>query len=207
MRIGRGNRSTQRKPAPVPFYPPQIPYDLTWARIGSPRWEAGDYPPELWHGLYLCYLGYVTKECSWTYERIRNYHEHRSYNKLEAMKCIHLWNTETHLSDYMASQPRRLQTESLLLWKFQILSVFSRLRRPIADLVACWIYSFLASADAEWARSGRFQNFQSSLCFVYLTLFSSIGILFCCCTQRDGSHIEDCAISQHDSFEGCLTTM
>jgi hypothetical protein len=30
MRIGRGNQSTQRKPAPVPFCPPQIPYDLTW---------------------------------------------------------------------------------------------------------------------------------------------------------------------------------
>jgi hypothetical protein len=29
MRIGRGNRSTQRKPAPVPLCPPQIPHDLT----------------------------------------------------------------------------------------------------------------------------------------------------------------------------------
>jgi hypothetical protein len=28
MRIGRGNRSTRRKPAPVPLYPPQIPHDL-----------------------------------------------------------------------------------------------------------------------------------------------------------------------------------
>jgi hypothetical protein len=33
MRIGRGNRSTQRKPAPVPLCPPQIPHDLT--RDGS----------------------------------------------------------------------------------------------------------------------------------------------------------------------------
>jgi hypothetical protein len=30
MRIGRGNRRTRRKPAPVPLYPPQIPHDLTW---------------------------------------------------------------------------------------------------------------------------------------------------------------------------------
>jgi hypothetical protein len=42
MRIGRGNRSTQRKPAPVPLCPPQIPHDLTWARtraaaVGSRR--------------------------------------------------------------------------------------------------------------------------------------------------------------------------
>jgi hypothetical protein len=31
MRIGRGNQSTQRKPAPVSLYPPQIPHDLSWA--------------------------------------------------------------------------------------------------------------------------------------------------------------------------------
>jgi hypothetical protein len=29
MRIGRGNRSTQRKPAPLSICPPQIPHDLT----------------------------------------------------------------------------------------------------------------------------------------------------------------------------------
>jgi hypothetical protein len=32
MRTNRGNRSTQRKPAPVPLCPPQIPHDMTWAR-------------------------------------------------------------------------------------------------------------------------------------------------------------------------------
>jgi hypothetical protein len=32
MRIGRGNRSTRRKTAPVSFCSPQIPYDLTRAR-------------------------------------------------------------------------------------------------------------------------------------------------------------------------------
>jgi hypothetical protein len=32
MRIGRGNRSTRRKPAPMPLCPPQIPHCLTWAR-------------------------------------------------------------------------------------------------------------------------------------------------------------------------------
>jgi hypothetical protein len=31
MRIGRGNRSTRRKPAPVPLCPPQTPHDLTQA--------------------------------------------------------------------------------------------------------------------------------------------------------------------------------
>jgi hypothetical protein len=29
MRIGRGNRSTPNKPAPVPFCPPRIPYELS----------------------------------------------------------------------------------------------------------------------------------------------------------------------------------
>jgi hypothetical protein len=32
MKIGRGNRSIRRKPAPVPLRPPQIPNDLTLAR-------------------------------------------------------------------------------------------------------------------------------------------------------------------------------
>jgi hypothetical protein len=31
-RIGRGNRSIRRKPAPVPLCPPRIPHDLTWDR-------------------------------------------------------------------------------------------------------------------------------------------------------------------------------
>jgi hypothetical protein len=43
--IGKGNRSTRRKPAPVPLYPPQIPHDLTRARtlavaVGSQRLTA-----------------------------------------------------------------------------------------------------------------------------------------------------------------------
>jgi hypothetical protein len=47
MRIGRGNRSTRRKPVPVPLCPPQIPHDLTWGRtraaaaVGSQRLTAG----------------------------------------------------------------------------------------------------------------------------------------------------------------------
>jgi hypothetical protein len=40
--IGRGNRSSERKPAPVPLFPPQIPYDLTGREPGSPRWGASD---------------------------------------------------------------------------------------------------------------------------------------------------------------------
>jgi hypothetical protein len=42
MKIDRGNRSTRRKPAPVPLCPPQIPHELIWARtraaaVGSRR--------------------------------------------------------------------------------------------------------------------------------------------------------------------------
>jgi hypothetical protein len=42
IRIGRGNRITQRKPTTVPLCPPQIPHDLTRARtqvsaVGSQR--------------------------------------------------------------------------------------------------------------------------------------------------------------------------
>jgi hypothetical protein len=45
MKIGRGNRSTGRKPAPAPLCPPQIPLDQTRARtraaaVGSQRLTA-----------------------------------------------------------------------------------------------------------------------------------------------------------------------
>jgi hypothetical protein len=39
MRIYRGNRSTRRKPAPLPFCPPQIPHDL-----GSNTGRSGGKP-------------------------------------------------------------------------------------------------------------------------------------------------------------------
>jgi hypothetical protein len=45
MKIGRGNRSTRRKPAPSPLYPPQIQQEQTLARtraaaVGSQRLTA-----------------------------------------------------------------------------------------------------------------------------------------------------------------------
>jgi hypothetical protein len=45
MKIGRGKRSTRRKPAPAPLCPPQIPLDQTRARtraaaVGNQRLTA-----------------------------------------------------------------------------------------------------------------------------------------------------------------------
>jgi hypothetical protein len=40
--IGRGNRSTRRKPAPVSLCPPEIPHALPWREPGPQRWEASD---------------------------------------------------------------------------------------------------------------------------------------------------------------------
>jgi hypothetical protein len=45
MKIGRGNRSTRRKPAPAPLCPPKIPLDQTRARtlaaaVGNQRLTA-----------------------------------------------------------------------------------------------------------------------------------------------------------------------
>jgi hypothetical protein len=48
IKIGRGNRSTRRKPTPALLCPPQIPL----VRPGLPRWEASDYTLELWRGLF-----------------------------------------------------------------------------------------------------------------------------------------------------------
>jgi hypothetical protein len=53
--VGRGNRSTQRKPAPVPLCPPQNPHAARTrtraAAVGSQRLTA-----ELRHGQLLTYL-------------------------------------------------------------------------------------------------------------------------------------------------------
>jgi hypothetical protein len=62
MRIGRGNWSTRRKPAPVPLCPPQIPHDLTWARtrpavVGSwwlTAWAIKTSHFSSWRRVFLC---------------------------------------------------------------------------------------------------------------------------------------------------------
>jgi hypothetical protein len=42
MIIGKGNRSTRRKPAPVALCPPQTLHALPGREPGPPRWEASD---------------------------------------------------------------------------------------------------------------------------------------------------------------------
>jgi hypothetical protein len=37
MKIGRGNRSNRRKPAPAPFCPPQIPFDQKYLSYQKPN--------------------------------------------------------------------------------------------------------------------------------------------------------------------------
>jgi hypothetical protein len=42
MMIGKGNRSTRRKPVPVRLCPPQIPHAPPGREPGPARWEATD---------------------------------------------------------------------------------------------------------------------------------------------------------------------
>jgi hypothetical protein len=60
MKIGKGNRSTRRKPAPASLCPPQIPLEQTRDRTRPPRWEASEKPLELWRGLFVILLLLVT---------------------------------------------------------------------------------------------------------------------------------------------------
>jgi hypothetical protein len=39
MRLRSRNRSTRKKPAPVPRCLPQIQHDMVWVRNGPPLWE------------------------------------------------------------------------------------------------------------------------------------------------------------------------
>jgi hypothetical protein len=56
IKIGRGNRSTRRKPAPPPLCPPQTPHDQTRAptpgrRSGKPATNRLSYGAAFWFGL------------------------------------------------------------------------------------------------------------------------------------------------------------
>jgi hypothetical protein len=51
--IGSGNRSTRRKHAPVPVYPPQTPHALSGREPGVAAVEVSDYPLQLRHGHFL----------------------------------------------------------------------------------------------------------------------------------------------------------
>jgi hypothetical protein len=59
MKIGRGNRSTRRKPAAAPLYPPQIRHDQTRARTPGHR---GGKPAtnRLSYGAAQCVVSSVT---------------------------------------------------------------------------------------------------------------------------------------------------
>jgi hypothetical protein len=64
MKIGRGNRSTRRKPVPAPLCPPQIPLDQTRGRtraaaVGSQRLTA-----ELWRG-HNSHVNEFQRNCLW----------------------------------------------------------------------------------------------------------------------------------------------
>jgi hypothetical protein len=53
--FGLGNRSTRRKPAPLPFYPLQIAHDLTRARTRAPPWGSSIFLSNLEYiYLYQC---------------------------------------------------------------------------------------------------------------------------------------------------------
>jgi hypothetical protein len=70
MRIGKGNRSTRRKRAPMPLYPPQIPHDVTWARtraaaVGSRRitaWAMARSSPQINLLLHFTHFFFFAEE-------------------------------------------------------------------------------------------------------------------------------------------------
>jgi hypothetical protein len=64
MRIDTGNRSTRRKPAPVPLCPPQIQHEQTWDRtraaaLGSWHLTASALARPIYLSIYLCIYGSI----------------------------------------------------------------------------------------------------------------------------------------------------
>jgi hypothetical protein len=121
MKIGRGNRSTRRKPAPMPLCPPQIPHDLTWGRtraaaVGNQRltaWAMARPEFVIVSSIYLEGLRKTTKpwgslcpglclnlthsECSWTLSLMTTCLMYRLQLFLDlcaSMSALTLWDGE-----------------------------------------------------------------------------------------------------------------
>jgi hypothetical protein len=68
MKIGRGNRSTRRNPAPVPFSLPHIPHDPTWDRTRAPA--VGNRRLTAWgmaRPLIGSYFHFYVSPCTWMF--------------------------------------------------------------------------------------------------------------------------------------------
>jgi hypothetical protein len=58
MKIGRGNRSIRRKPAPAQLCPPQIPHDLTRARTRATA--------VIYINIYIYYKNWSSRQNLWS---------------------------------------------------------------------------------------------------------------------------------------------
>jgi hypothetical protein len=71
MRIDKGNRSTRRKPAPVPLCSSQIPHDLTWDRTrAAAMGTSPQYAVMLNTGCCPKYIQYERRFDSWLNSRL-----------------------------------------------------------------------------------------------------------------------------------------
>jgi hypothetical protein len=87
VKIGRGNRSTRRKPAPAPLYPPQIPIDKTRARTpgrrgGKPATDRLSYGAAFKNNKLVAKLFWLASQCQKFFT-----HAHTPYYCLQYYAC------------------------------------------------------------------------------------------------------------------------
>jgi hypothetical protein len=125
MRIGREHRSTQRKPAPVPLCPPQIPQ----IESGPQMWQA-DYfawvmarPPGLYHLPRV--WNKVIRDCKWG-SAVRS--------------PLELWNV---IADYYIIKEKRSHFTIVLYYFCHHFKLFEALQFVSGPLVNGQIICFL----------------------------------------------------------------
>jgi hypothetical protein len=163
MRVGRGNRSTRTKPAPVPLCTPQIPYDLTWARTLSPntscncikqrKIEKKKRFPYVYHSLeILSILKIKALQLKWNYIFFFVFYVTLHYWTIEPIswnicegKCTGTWCRETQLDFDQSLAPEASNYILPMVWDrgklFQrIIGQYFKTKNPrIRELEILWM--------------------------------------------------------------------
>jgi hypothetical protein len=140
MKIGKGNRSARRKPAPAPLCPPQIPLDQTRDRtrataVGSQRLTAWAMARSQWQ---LCYVADDSIPFKWSFKGIRC---NAAFRPLATNACLYVGASSVCFQCCLFPTVHFPNANSSALWA--LMSVLPA-RFPCGGIAYCYFHSCIA---------------------------------------------------------------